>query len=597
MSNKLLYQHAKILLYNLTKPNPEQNTECFKPSARSGILIAGRLFTPHPFIIASILILSTITVSATTSVTATAQQNVPRITHGIASGDVTNHSAVIWSRSDGDSMMNVKYDTNPNFTNPTLSNGSVLVSKTTGYTGQVKLDNLKPNSQYYYQVWLSDPNNKSALSETSPTGLFHTAPDTLHQKEAISFVVGGDLGGQNYCKRVDLGYPIFSVIKALSPDFFIFNGDQVYADGDCKAKGPDDATGWHNIPGNFSSVLDKNVNWSDANKVRETYEKHWDYNRADNHLQGLLSNTSLYSQADDHEVINNYGGNWSNWSNQTNDREGFKNLAKAGIETFFDYSPIDKKNKAYPEHIYRNFSWGKDMDLFILDAHTYRDRNDLPQISGIINSNNTNIKNPLGADTNTTTATDSSPTNTFNKTLLGKEQLQWLEHGLQRSNATWKIVSNDDPIFIPECRTFDQFSPLGCDNWATDGNTTLNFVNERNGFLKFLDDNRIDNVVFITTDVHFPANIVLSQDFNSDGNNLTLHELVSGPISAWGPARADPLDPTVNAKYLYNEVKIFNFGYYKVQKNTVDGKAHFISEIRGADGLTRPGSQLDLTPQ
>ena len=194
-------------------------------------------------------------------------------------------------------------------------------------------------------------------------------------------------------------------------------------------------------------------------------------------------------------------------------------------------------------------------------------------------------------------STDSSPTNTFNKTLLGKEQLQWLEHGLQRSNATWKIVSNDDPIFIPECRTFDQFSPLGCDNWATDGNTTLNFVNERNGFLKLLDDNRIDNVVFITTDVHFPANIVLNQDFNSDGHNLTLHELVSGPISAWGPARADPLDPTVNAKYLYNEVKIFNFGYYKIQKNTVDGKAHLISEIRGTDGLTRPGSQLDLAPQ
>ena len=132
--------------------------------------------------------------------------------------------------------MNVKYDTNPNFTNPVLSNGSILVNNATAYTGQVKLDNLKPNSQYYYQVWFLNPNNKGAASESSSTGLFHTAPDTLHQKEAISFVVGGDIGGQNYCKRVDLGYPMFSVMKALSPDFFIFNGDQVYADGDCRAK-------------------------------------------------------------------------------------------------------------------------------------------------------------------------------------------------------------------------------------------------------------------------------------------------------------------------------------------------------------------------
>ena len=113
--------------------------------------------------------------------------------------------------------------------------------------------------------------------------------------------------------------------------------------------------------------------------------------------------------------------------------------------------------------------------------------------------------------------------------------------GLQRSNATWKIVSNDDPIFIPECRTFDPFSPAGCDNWATDGNTTLNFVKERNGFLKFLDDKKVDNVVFITTDVHFPANIVLNQDFNNDGHNLTIYELVSGPISAGNSAKQIPL--------------------------------------------------------
>jgi len=377
-------------------------------------------------------------------------------------------------------------------------------------------------------------------------------------------------------------------MKALSPDFFIFNGDQIYADGECVAKGPGDVTGWHNIPGNFSSISDKNVNWSDTNLVRQTYEKHWEYNRADRHLQGLLSNTSLYSQADDHEVINNYG-NWSYWSNQTKEKEGFTNLVKSGIETFFDYSPIDKRNNTTPYQIYRNFSWGKDMDLFILDAHMYRDRNDLPQ--NLIN-NETNTNSPtVNIDT------DTSLKNTFNKTLLGKEQLQWLEHGLQRSNATWKIISNDDPIFIPECKAHDAFSPVGCDNWATDGNTTFNFVNERNGFLKFLDDNKINNVVFITTDVHFPANIVLNQDFNNDGHNLTIYELVSGPINAGTFGKADPLDPTVNAKYLYNEVKIFNFGYYKIQKNMADGKAHFISEIRGVDGLTRPGSLLDLAPR
>lgn len=208
------------------------------------------------------------------------------------------------------------------------------------------------------------------------------------------------------------------------------------------------------------------------------------------------------------------------------------------------------------------------MDLFILDAHSYRDRNDFPQ----------NLAN-------------------INKTLFGKDQLKWLEQDLLKSKATWKIVSDDDPIFIPECQNDGIHAPFGCDNWATDGNTTMNFVNERNQFLKFLDDNNIRNVIFVTTDVHFPANVVLNQDFNKDGHKLVLYELVSGPLTAGPSDKPEPLDPTVNATYLYSESKLFNFGYYKIQKNLSDGKSHFIAEIRGIDGLTRPGSNLDLTPK
>ena len=60
----------------------------------------------------------------------------------------------------------------------------------------------------------------------------------------------------------------------------------------------------------------------------------------------------------------------------------------------------------------------------------------------------------------------------------------------------------------------------------------MNFANERNQFLNSQDDNNIKNVVFITTDVHFPANILLDQDFNHDGDKLILYELVSGPLTA-----------------------------------------------------------------
>ena len=69
----------------------------------------------------------------------------------------------------------------------------------------------------------------------------------------------------------------------------------------------------------------------------------------------------------------------------------------------------DKNNNTKYPNIYRHFNWGNDMDHFILDAHSYRDRNDLSQ--------------------NLTTE---------NKTLFGKDQIRWLEQGLLNSTLLGK---------------------------------------------------------------------------------------------------------------------------------------------------------------
>ena len=496
------------------------------------------------------------------------------ITHGIASGDVTNHSVTIWSRSNKNAVMNVWYDTNPKMTNPQISQHHAFVNKSTDFAGHIKLENLKSDSVYYYKVQFSDPKNTSILSQPSAIGSFHTAPDSsstsMSKSVVISFVVGGDLGGQNYCRRSELsgGYPIFAVIKALSPDFFIFNGDQIYADYNCTASGPTNVTGWHNIPGNYSSVTDNSVNWNDPSQVQRSFDAHWEYNRADPFLKSLLQNTSMYSQADDHEVLNNYGGPWKYYNEAYKNRTGYSNVVNGGINAFFAFSPIGNSNNTHAKPtIYRSFNWGKDLDLFILDAHSYRSRNDLP---------------------------DSS----VNKTLFGKEQLKWLEQGLLNSKATWKIISDDDPISIPECDENESLhTPRGCDNWATDGKSQLSFTRERGDFMKFLDDNNIKNVLFVTTDVHFPANIVINEDPNHDGKRLILYELVSGPLTA-GPADIpNKLDPTINATYLYSEGKIFTFGHYTLKQSSSDGRVHFIADVRGIDDLVRPGSHLDLRPR
>jgi alkaline phosphatase D len=528
--------------------------------------------TPILVMMAMIMLL----ISALNNIAFAQNNNINKmvITDGIASGDVTDNSAIVWSRTNGKALMHVQYDSNPSFSR--AKSKIVMVDKLTDFAGHMKLDSLSPDTLYHYRIWFSpayDGNNVNINSKLPTSdfviGTFRTAPHPwTTNNRTISFVVGGDLGGQNYCRRDGTGgiegYPIFSIMQSLSPDFFIFNGDQIYGDIACTVDGPTNVTGWKNMEGNFLGAADNKVNWNNQSQLQDIYNKHWEYNRADPHLQNLLRNTSMYSQADDHEVVNDYGGKWSYWTEATKNRTGFPNVVKAGINAFFNFSPIDR-NKDEPNRIYRSFHWGKDLDLFLLDMHSYRSRDDLPD----------------------------TPQN--NKTLIGKEQLQWLEQSLLNSTATWKVISSDVPTTIPSCFNKE----TGCDNWATDTtNSTFNktFTRERSDFLKFLDDHNIKNVVVVTTDVHFPTNILVEDDPNHDGDKLIYHELVSGPISAI-PVKASPPDPTINATAKYQESKIFNFGHITIQQEKSDGKVHLISEVLDENGLVRPGSNWDIPPQ
>ena len=199
-----------------------------------------------------------------------------------------------------------------------------------------------------------------------------------------------------------------------------------------------------------------------------------------------------------------------------------------------------------------------------------------------------------------------------NKTMLGNEQLKWLEQSLSNSSATWKVISSDVPISVP---TGANASILGRDGWANGNDTTsfsykTGFEREFHGLLKYLDDNNVKNIVFVTTDVHFPANLRYEVDANNDGDKLTFHEIISGPLSAFrfgtqGGVPIPQLDTTFEPQILYEEGGIFNFGYIRIQSmgeddNDVnDGidKVHLVSDIIGEDGVPRSNSYLDIAPK
>jgi hypothetical protein len=82
------------------------------------------------------------------------------------------------------------------------------------------------------------------------------------------------------------------------------------------------------------------------------------------------------------------------------------------------------------------------------------------------------------------------------RTMLGATELAWLENSLltaQQQGETWKIVATSSPI--------DQIGAIG--SGADGGKSWIGgYRAERNALLKFIDDNDIDHVVFLSTDDH-----------------------------------------------------------------------------------------------
>lgn len=263
------------------------------------------------------------------------------ITHGVASGDVTPTSAIVWARGSevAGSALVVEYSTNEDFSDAQRAEPVALTAER-DFTGRVMLTGLKPATRYYYRV-----RQVLGTQQSAPVGgTFVTAPEANVVSE-VKFAWSADLGGQGQCRRPE--YFIFNHLAQAQPDFFLFLGDTVYNDERCPSP--------PNLPGSDFVA-----------HTLEEYRAKQKYQFADKPYQRARAATSLYVIWDDHEVINNFSGT-------TVDP---KRLA-IGLQVLFEYFPITV-NPQDPKRLYRAFRWGKHAEFFILDTRQYRSDNKLP---------------------------------------------------------------------------------------------------------------------------------------------------------------------------------------------------------------------------
>jgi alkaline phosphatase D len=256
--------------------------------------------------------------------------------HGVASGEVSATSAMIWARVNGEAgetAFTVEYTVDPTFAT-VQGRQATTVSGATDFTGTVPLTALQPATRYYYRVRPQSTDNGQ-----SSAGTFMTAP-LPEEKQDVIFLWGGDLGGQGFCRQP--AYTIFFPMKAMHADFFIFGGDTIYADSPCPSP--------PNAPG--------------SDFVAKTQEQFWAkhrYQREDRLLRELLATTPLYPIWDDHEVKNDFAGS-------------HEPLTPVGLQAFFDYFPL-QRFPAEPHRLYRSARWGQRLEVFLLDNRQYRSAN------------------------------------------------------------------------------------------------------------------------------------------------------------------------------------------------------------------------------
>ena len=435
----------------------------------------------------------------------------PQAAWGLQIGDVQADRALIWCRSDRPARMRVEYSLDEHFRHARTLHGPA-VSEASDFTGRVELRGLPTGADVFVRVTFDGYEGRSARSEPV-NGHFRSAP---RRSRDVRFVWGGDTAGQGW--GIDLGYGgmrLYEAMRRTNPDFFIHSGDNIYADGVMTPEVKDAAGNviWQN---EFLDLVPEKL------KVAETLDEYrgaYLYNLYDANLRAFNAEVPQIWQWDDHEVVNNWSPSKGLDSRYTT--SDVQVLVANGRRAFLEYSPLSWSPADGSGRIYRRVPYGEDLDVFVLDMRSYRA------------GNGCNVETAPGPET----------------AYLGREQLAWLKRELSRSRATWKVIASDMPLGLIVGDGTDPVS--GCarfENSANGDGPVLGREFEIAEILRFMKQARIENVVWLTADVHYCAahyydpSVAVFQDFEP------FWEFVSGPLHAgtFGPGVLDnTFGPTV----------------------------------------------------
>ncbi len=465
---------------------------------------------------------------------ATSAASAAVVFNGVSAGDMTSSDAILWTRADNGgatTALTAQVSTDASFSGTVMSFGGSTTAAA-DYTMKLDATGLSGGTTYYYRFTDGTSN--------SQVGRF-TTPTAANVAVPVSFGFSGDVDGRFRPYPSVAGFGT-TAGGTQNLNFFNFLGDTMYETA---------ATG-------SPATANAATNGSNAAQVLIDYHRKYLENisgvtaggavtaAGQQGVQAMLAATGSYTLLDNHELGNKQlqaGGapqastNTGNPTSYDVNTTGLYNNKSAGFQAlqqaYMDYhatrdvtitaatAVAGDASAIGTRQLYSATQWGKNVDFIVLDDRSYRD---------------IRLKDPVtGADVTGINADGSfqagARADNPNRTMLGATQLAWLKQSLldAKANGTlWKVISVSTPID------------------ATGGNQDGKswyggYRAERNDIMKFIADNNIDHVVFLTTDDHEMRTTQLVYEPDPVGHPGVkalvpgAFQVVSGPIGAGGP--------------------------------------------------------------
>jgi len=392
--------------------------------------------------------------------------------HGIASGDPFPNAVVLWTRvtpvpyavpgSGQGGPVSVSWEValDSDF-GQIVRTGVVRTDASRDHTVKLDATGLEPATSYFYRFAYG--------TDHSPVGRTRTAPARDSDPEQLRF-------GVVSCANWEAGY--FSAYRHLASrgdlDAVIHLGDYLY----------EYEPGKYSC-GNHNQVIRSHEPPRETVSLRDYRERHAQY-KTDGDLQELHAAVPFIVTWDDHEVAD---GNWSKgaFEHQSKRDGAYSRRKRAAQQAYDEWMPVRISGTAVSGdggRIYRRLQFGRLADLSMLDLRSYRtDR---------VEASDPAVDDP-------------------SRTIAGTAQLKWLTDNLSATTTRWKLIGNPvmmAPVLLPPRPAIEEFAlsqtvsftPLKASAPNTDG--WDGFTADRRHLVDHLASEAIDDVVFLTGDVH-----------------------------------------------------------------------------------------------